>query len=294
MQLLTSAEAAQYLRLKERKLYELVAERQIPCSKVTGRWLFPRAELDRWVMSGLSRPAGLSPPSPPPIIGGSHDTLLEWALRESKCGLASLAEGSEAGFKRFGQGEVLAAAIHFHSADPDSADANVSAVAADPGLHDAVLLGFATREQGLLIAPGNPLKLAAMSDVIKAKARFVLRPEGAGARQLLEVRLEQAGAGLSDLVTSLEMAPTGPDVAQAIKGGHADCGIATRSVATAAGLGFVSLAVEHFDIVVRQRDVFRPAFQKLLDIIQRPQFRQQATDLGGLDVSGAGRVRWAP
>jgi len=48
-ELLTTDEAAEYLRLSERKLYELVAERAVPCSKVTGRWLFPRAALDRWV-----------------------------------------------------------------------------------------------------------------------------------------------------------------------------------------------------------------------------------------------------
>ena len=60
MDLLTTAEAADYLRLGERKLYELVAENRIPCSKVTGKWLFPRQELDRWVNSGLARPAGMT------------------------------------------------------------------------------------------------------------------------------------------------------------------------------------------------------------------------------------------
>src|SRR5690349_15710234 len=97
MRLLTTAEAADYLRLKERKLYELVAEAAIPCTKVTGKWLFPKAELDHWLASSLSRPEGLSAAEPMPIVGGSHDPLLEWALRESGCGLATLPEGSEAG-----------------------------------------------------------------------------------------------------------------------------------------------------------------------------------------------------
>ena len=58
LNLLTTAEAADYLRLKERKLYELIAERQIPCTKVTGKWLFPRADLDRWLLAGRARPHG--------------------------------------------------------------------------------------------------------------------------------------------------------------------------------------------------------------------------------------------
>jgi len=88
-ELLTTDEAAEYLRLSERKLYELVASREVPCSKVTGRWLFPRAALDRWVSAGLIAPAALAQVAAPPIVGGSHDPLLEWGLRESRCGLAN-------------------------------------------------------------------------------------------------------------------------------------------------------------------------------------------------------------
>src|SRR5450759_5134904 len=86
MQLFTTAEAASYLRLKERKIYEMVAEGTVPCTKVTGRWLFPKADLDHWLASSVTRPAGMTRPEPAPIIGGSHDPLLEWALRESGSG----------------------------------------------------------------------------------------------------------------------------------------------------------------------------------------------------------------
>ena len=87
----------------------------VPCTKVTGRWLFPKAELDHWLASSVTRPAGMTRPEPAPIIGGSHDPLLEWALRESGSGLATLAVGSEAGFARFVAGEAIAAAMHLHA-----------------------------------------------------------------------------------------------------------------------------------------------------------------------------------
>ena len=80
MQLLTTSEAAAYLRLKERKIYEMVAEGAVPCTKVTGRWLFPKAELDHWLAASVLRPAGVVRPEPAPIISGSHDPLLEWAF----------------------------------------------------------------------------------------------------------------------------------------------------------------------------------------------------------------------
>jgi excisionase family DNA binding protein len=145
MQLFTTSEAAQYLRLKERKIYEMVAEGTVPCTKVTGRWLFPKAELDHWLTSSISRPDGLTRPEPSPIVAGSHDPLLEWALRESGSGLATLAVGSEAGFDRFLAAEAIAAAVHLHALEDPAADANVAALAARSDVQDVVMIGFCRR-----------------------------------------------------------------------------------------------------------------------------------------------------
>ena len=153
-ELLTTEEAATYLRLSERKLYELVANGAVPCTKVTGKWLFPKSALDRWLAAGYAGPSAFAQAPAPPIIGGSHDPLLEWALRESASRLASLPEGSEAGLQRLARGEVIAAAIHLHRLDGDDDVANVEAVANTQGLHDVVLIAFARREQGLVVAPG--------------------------------------------------------------------------------------------------------------------------------------------
>src|SRR6201990_2568885 len=155
MEFLTTSEAADYLRLGERKLYELVTAGAIPCSKVTGKWLFPRHELDLWVLSALARPQGMILPDAPPIIGGSQDDLLEWSLRESGSGFASLSEGTMRGVEPLQGGGAPAAAIHFHGTDISAnaaEDPNIAAVRAIPSLHDAVLVGVARREQGLLIA----------------------------------------------------------------------------------------------------------------------------------------------
>ena len=195
MDFLTTSEAADYVRLGERKLYELVTSGEIPCSKVTGKWLFPRQELDLWVLSGLSRPAGMIAADPPPIIGGSQDDLLEWTLRESGSGLASLTEGTARGVERLQRGEVIAAAVHFHSDDVAAGDANIAAIRAMPGLHDAVLVGMVRREQGLLVPPGNPRQLHSLADVLASGAQMAVRQPGAGAQMLLDVLLTRAGAG---------------------------------------------------------------------------------------------------
>jgi excisionase family DNA binding protein len=291
--LLTTAEAADYLRLKERKLYELIAERQIPCTKATGRWLFSRADLDRWLLAGMLQPPGLMPSEPPPIVGGSHDPLLQWALSACGAGLAMLPEGSEAGYQRFRKGELVAAAIHLHDLAAPTADANLQRVAAEPELRDAVLIGFATREQGLIVAAGNPLGIAGLADAEARQLRVAARPEGAGAQQLLLALLHSEGLSADGLNVTL-VAPTGPDIAQAVRAGNVDLGVATRTVAAAAGLAFVPLCAERFDLLMRQRDYFRPPLQALLALLRDSRFAGRARELGGLDVGAAGTVRWAP
>ena len=293
LELLTTTEAADYLRLRERKLYELVAERQIPCTKVTGRWLFSRADLDCWLLSGMARPAGMAPPEPPPIVGGSHDPLLQWALGREPGRIGDPARGHSGGLRRFRKGEVVAAAIHFHDLEAGDGDANVAIVRQEASLYDAVLLGFAAREQGLLVPLGNPLGLTGLAQANEQKLRLVVRPDGAGAQQLLQSLLKRAGLVLSQFPPTV-MASTGPDVAQAIRADRADLGIATRAVATAAGVGFVPLCFERFDLLMRQRDYFRPPMQRLIALLRDPRFAAQASELGGFDVSAAGQVRWSP
>lgn len=293
--MLTTSEASEYLRLGERKLYELVAEGAIPCTKVTGKWLFPREELDRWVLSELMRPSGMSHADAPLIVGGSQDALLEWSLRESGSGLATLAEGTESGVGRVVRGEAIAAAIHFHTENDgadSSDDANVAAVRAISSLHDAVLIGFVRREQGLLLQSGNPKNLKSLADVLGSGAKMAMRQPGAGAQMLLTALIKQHGAKLKDLHRLEPPRLTGPDLATAIHAGEADCGIATRAAAKTAGLDFVPLRWENFDLVMRQRSYFRPALQALTSFISQPALKQRAKDLTGYDTAPAGKIRY--
>jgi excisionase family DNA binding protein len=287
---LTTEEAAAYLRLKERKLYDLVAKDAVPCTKVSGKWLFPRAALDRWLEAGLAWPEGLRPAAAPPIIGGSQDSLLEVAVRDSGCGLALLAEGSQAGLDRLLRGEVAIAAIHLH-ATPDDDAANLAAVGAQPSLHDAVVIGFARREQGLLVAPGNPLGLTGIASAVERKARFARRQQGAGAQLLLTSLLEREAVPLARMIVAEGVCATGQDLALAVRTGRADCGIASRAIATAFGLAFLPLVWEHVDLAMRRRSYFEAGTQTLLAWMRGPAMAARARELGGYDLAASGAVR---
>jgi len=296
MEFLTTSEAADYLRLGERKLYELVTTGAIPCTKVTGKWLFPRHELDLWVLSGLARPAGMLTAEPPPVVGGSQDELLDWSLRESGSGLGSMSEGSARGLERLQRDEVMAVAVHFHSLEADgslASDANARALRDAPDLHDAVLVAFVRREQGLVLPQGNPKRLRGLSDVLSLGASMAMRQQGTGAQMLLDVLLKRAGATTRDLRRVETPSLTGPDLAEVIRAGQADCGVATRATARSAGLDFVPLIWENFDLAMRQRSYFRPAMQALLRFLDERRLRQRAEELTGYDPSSAGQIRFA-
>jgi molybdate-binding protein len=233
---------------------------------------------------------------PPPIIGGSQDDLLEWALRESGSALASLAEGTMRGVERLQRGEVIAAAIHFHGHDLSanaSEDANIAAVRATSGLHDAVLVGVARRQQGLLLAPGNPKNLRSLSDVVANGATMAMRQPGAGAQLLLETLLARIGVTPKQLKKLEPPCLTGPDLAAAVRAGNADCGVATRAAAKSAGLDFVPLVWESFDLLMRQRSYFRSNVQALVRFLGEARLSQRAAEMSGYDTASSGRVRYA-
>jgi excisionase family DNA binding protein len=266
---LNSEQAAVYLGIKERKLYDLVAAGRIPATKATGKWLFPRAALDRWLESGLFTPPGFEPKTPPLIIAGSQDPLLDWAARRSGSGLALLAEGSEAGLRHLERQEAALAAIHLHRIDGNDAPANVVAVKMSPHLFDAVLIGFADREQGL----------------------FGLRQAGAGAQLLFDKLCVEAGREKETISTAATVFTTGEDLAFAIHAGQADCGIATRAVAIKAGLQFLPLVWEAFDLAIRRRTYFEPALQAFFAFLGSDEFHAQARALGGYRTDDTGRIK---
>ena len=114
---LTTRELAELLRIKERKVYELVSDNVIPVSRVTGKLLFPRDIIEAWLNRHTEFGAGEAAlKAHDPMIAGSHDPLLEWALRESGAGLAVLSDGSSDGLKRLAAGTAMAAGIHLPEA----------------------------------------------------------------------------------------------------------------------------------------------------------------------------------
>ncbi len=289
--MMDTQEVAAYLRLKTRRVYDLVRQRAIPHVRATGKLLFPRAQIDAWLAakSAATAPHGTTTTAAvPPIIAGSHDPLLEWAARESGSGLAVLACGSRAGLARFADGAALVAALHWR--DRASGEYNVPLVREQLATADIVVIEWARRTQGLLLAAGNPLRVRGMADLARRKLRVVDRQPEAGSHQLLAHLLAEAGVARDALDVIARPALAETDLASAIREGKADAGIAIEAAARAHGLAFIPLVIERMDLVLRRRDYFEPPVQALLAFARSNEMRERAAALGGYDVSATGRV----
>ncbi len=287
-EMMDTREVAAYLRLKERRIYALVRENVLPHVRATGKLLFPRAQIDAWLATKAGAPLAAAPAASPPIIAGSHDPLLEWAARESRCGLAVLACGSSAGLDRLARGEARVAAMHW--LDPATGEYNVPLVRARMPGADVVVIEWARRQQGLLVAPGNPLKIRTLADLVHRRARVIGRQAEAGSHQLLAHLLGQAKIKRGDVQWLPQPALAETDLAAAIRDGSADAGLAIEAAARECGLTFIPLAVERLDLVLRRRDYFEPAVQALLTHARSPAFAVHAAAMGGYAVAGTGQV----
>jgi putative molybdopterin biosynthesis protein len=291
---LTVRELAELLRVKERKVYQLVADGEVPCRRVTGKLLFPRQEIEAWITGEASAPPA-TPSAPSPsvlpgragIVAGSHDPLLDWALRESGAGLPTLFDGSLDGIARFEKREASVAGIHIP--EEDGAGWNLSAVHALGPARDAVLISWAIRSRGLIVAPGNPRAIGGIADLAgKAVAQ---RQAHAGSQLLLEQLMARAGLTESDVNWLDSPARTETDVAEAVRAGRADAGLGLVAAAVPHGLDFIPLVEERFDLLVCRKFYFEPPFQALLAFASGQAFRARAAELGGYDVDECGRVR---
>lgn len=288
MDLMTTAEVADYLRLKERTVYEMAAKRQIPCTRATGKLLFSRRLIERWVEGRTELPLGYDA-APPPIYAGSSDPLLEWALRESGSGLAVLASGSRDGLERLAAGQAALAGLHIR--ETEGGGYNVETIRRAIPHPDIVAIRWAEREQGLLVAAGNPLGLTGLDDLFDRRPRIALRPEGAGSRILFDALTRAAGRDAARLRILPREAQTEADLAATIFDGEADCGLGIAAVSARAGLGFVPLGIrECFDLAMRRRDYFEPPVQKLLRAARGEDFARRAAALGGYDIARLGEV----
>jgi molybdate-binding protein len=150
------------------------------------------------------------------------------------------------------------------------------------------LLTLAHRQQGLLVAAGNPKQIEGVADLVRPDLVFVNRQPGTGTRVWLEQQLGRLGLDLAGVNQYGRIAHTHHEVAQTIVAGQADVGLGILAAAHLTGLDFIPLFEERYDLVLPTDSINEPLLQPLFDLMQTAVFRQAVQQLAGYDVTQTG------
>ncbi len=292
-QFLTTRELAALLRVKERKVYDLVAAGALPVRRVTGKLLFPRAEIEKWIAANgaaaeTRRGERALAQNLPLVVAGGHDPLLEWALRESRSGIAALLDGALDGLRRAAAEGCIAAGLHIPEGSEDAW--NVATVGKSFGDQPVALIEWARRTRGLIFRPDLGRSLDSLAGA--RGLRFQARQPEAASELVLAKLLAREGLASDDLRCVEAVERTESDLALAIAAGRADVGLGIEASARQFQLKFTPLIVERFDLLVWRKAYFDPPFQKLVRFCASEAFGRRARELGGYDIGGFGAVHF--
>jgi len=226
---------------------------------------------------------------------GSHDPILDLAtselrVRDPRVTLASTNVGSLGGLIALRDGLCHLAGSHL--LEPETGEYNIPYVERMLPGRDVAIIRLVHRDQGLIVAPGNPHGLTGIADLARPELRYVNRQRGAGTRVLLDYELQRAGIDPAGIVGYAREEPTHLAVAAAVSSGRADGGMGVRAAARAFGLDFVPIAQEPYDLVMERATAESAPLQPLWELMETPGFRSAVEALGGYDTSQMGdRIR---
>ncbi|MBW2675350.1 MAG: helix-turn-helix transcriptional regulator [Deltaproteobacteria bacterium] len=286
-ELLTTKELANFLRLNEKKIYQLVRDSVIPHVKIAGKWLFPKRHVLRWIDENVQREKDI-------LIVGSDDILMVRLLSfysqenfpESQAFYSSV--GSLRGIQSLSRMKGQACCTHI--LDVQTGEYNLPVLERILSPRKYVVVHLWHRKQGLIVKRGNPLGIRALEEIVEKGARFINRNEGSGTRVLLEYLMRGKGLGGKDILGFADEEDTHIGVAQKVFFGEADVGLGIEYVTHLLALDFIPLKEESFDLVIPEElwpTVTIKKFVSYLDPIRMSRFSK---NLPGYNLKDTGKV----
>ena len=296
---LSTKEVARFLDVNEKMIYSLISDKGLPATKVTGKWLFPRHLVERWLEGRTVNYPGRGEGASEQIlvICGSNDLLLDETVSLFNTLFPEYVAvfgnvGSMGGIRALNRGWCQMASSHL--LQEDEQEYNFDYAARDQKGEAPAVVNFCRREQGLLVAPGNPKRIASLADAGRDGIRIANRPEGTGTRLLLDCELGKAGIEPGRVKGYGEEFRSHLEVGFEVAARRADTGLAIRPVAELLGLDFISLRWERYDLLVAKDRFFDRSVQRFLALLHERRFREGVRRLPGYDLSLCGSMVFPP
>jgi excisionase family DNA binding protein len=289
-------QVSDYLGVHEKQVYTLIHDRGLPATKITGKWLFPRHLVDRWLESTV-----INMPETQPflkgagellLIAGSDDPLLARLLtlfrkRSPEILVLQSRAGSRDGLTALKKGLVHIACVHLIDPEGGYGTGHIRDLLGE----DIAVVTFAERTQGILLGPGNPLSIQGLQDAFGKNIRWAVRDVGTGTRALMDLEMDRSGIDPGSILAGSIPVQNHLDAALAVKTGSADAGFGIEAAAYMAGCDFLPVRKERFDLIIRKENFFSPQVQALLILLREKELRTLAEELKGYDLEEAGKIR---
>jgi excisionase family DNA binding protein len=292
---LTTKEVAQLLQINEKGVYALVSEKGLPATKVTGKWLFPRHFVEEWLdLSIVNVPtaASSSLDGGRLFIAGSDDLLFQRVIgiynSQNRDDVAFFANiGSMGGLLALRQRRCHIGVCHLLQDDKEEYNFRFAEKEMD---QSPVFINFSRREQGLIIAGGNPKNINSVGDLARDGVKIVNRPLNTGTRLLLDYEISRSDISADDISGYEDEVGRHLEAGLAVLGGKADAAPAIRPVAELLGLDFLPLRWERFDLLINRDRFFEPSVQRFINLLHDPVFKEIAREYVGYDLSTSGKM----
>lgn len=230
------------------------------------------------------------------VIIGSHDNILDLLAnhlhkRRPIVRISSAHVGSMGGIMAIRRGEAHMAGCHL--LDEASGEYNVSYIKRFLGGLPLQLINLCYREQGLIVARGNPKNIKSFQDIAEGKHTFINRQKGAGTRLLTDKVLRDEGMEPAAIFGYSHEEYTHMSVAAAVANGSVDTGMGIRAAANALDLDFVPVAEERYDLIVPLQHRQDGKIVAILDLVENGQdFHKAILALGGYNLRDCGKVMY--
>jgi len=227
------------------------------------------------------------------VVIGSHDLTIDLLANElknrgSRTTLSSANVGSLGGIMALKRGEAHLAGIHL--LDEETGAYNLPYLKRLGLAEKVVLVNLVYREQGLLVAKGNPKGIIGLQDLLREDVFFVNRQKGAGTRILLDYQLKKAQIDPLRIKGYQREEYTHMAVGVAVASGMCDAGLGILSAARVLGLDFLPIAQERYDLAILTDYYEQPLLTGLQEIISSQSFRGRVAALGGYDTGQMGEI----
>ncbi|MBM4338198.1 MAG: helix-turn-helix domain-containing protein [Deltaproteobacteria bacterium] len=300
-EMMSTKEVATYLSIHEKQVYALIKSKRIPCTRVTGKWVFPRKLIDDWIESnaktGLEKAREKSRRIEGALLAsGSNDPILDMLqtyLKESHPDfyIFSSNTGSTDGLKALNMGYTDIAWSHL--LDTKSGDYNIPFLDTLLPNVKPVVVNLFDRDLGFVTAPKNPLGIQGFDDLTRKGVRFLNRQKGAGTRILLDHHLKRLKISSSKISGYEKEVYTHFEVGLSILSKEADVGIATIAVSKLFGLPFIPITRERFDMILDKATFFEKGVQAFIEILHSEEFRGRVVRLGNYDFGNSGKILYS-